>query len=326
MNNFIGVLTSPWAIEPAKLLEIQAIYAARIRGDRIDIEAIEKRLGRPLANEPRAYTIDSGVAILPIEGVIAKKMNMFTQISGGTSTQIAAQSLQDALNDPSVHSIVLAIDSPGGTVDGTQDLANAVYAARQIKPVVTLASGCLCSAAYWIGSAAQSVFLADGTTQAGSIGVVSTHTDISGSQAAQGVKTSEITAGRYKRIASNYAPLSEEGRQTIQNQVDYTYSLFVEAVAKNRGVSTATVLRDMADGKVFVGKQAIDAGLADGIVTMPNLVSMLNKDRPAAKAASASAADRPKTRAELDQAAKNYMRSRPGTDYLSAVKAVERLA
>ena len=326
MNNFINIINAPWAIEPGKLLEIQAIYATRLRGEKIDLEAIEKRLGRPLANEPKAFDIIDGVAVLPIEGIIAKRMNLFTQISGGTSTQIAAQSLQSALLDPSVHSIILSIDSPGGTVDGTEALANAVHAARLQKPVVTLASGTICSAAYWIGSAAQSVFLADGTTQAGSIGVVSTHTDISGSQAAQGVKTSEITAGRYKRIASNYAPLSEEGRQTIQNQVDYTYSLFVEAVAKNRGVSTATVLRDMADGKVFVGKQAIDAGLADGIVTMPKLVSMLNNDRTATKAASASAANRPKTRAELDQAAKNYMRSRPGTDYLSAVKAVERLA
>ena len=322
MKNFIGVLTSPWAIEPAKLLEIQSIYAARLRGDKIDIEAVEKRLGRPMVNEPRPYTIDSGVAVLPIEGVIAKKMNMLTQISGGTSTQLAAQSLQDALNDPAVHSIVLAIDSPGGTVDGTQALANAVYAARQIKPVVALASGCICSAAYWIGSAAQSVYLADGTTMAGSIGVVTSHTDISGAQTAQGIKTTEIAAGKYKRIASNYAPLTQDGRQSIQDQVDYTYSLFVDAVAKNRGVSAGVVLRDMADGKVFVGKQAIDAGLADGIVALPVLVGMLNKSRSTGKATQ-GATVQPMTRAALDRAAKSYMVDNPGTDYVAALKLVQ---
>jgi hypothetical protein len=101
VNNFINIINAPWAIEPGKLLEIQAIYATRLRGEKIDLEAIEKRLGRPLANEPKAFDIIDGVAVLPIEGIIAKRMNLFTQISGGTSTQIAAQSLQSALLDPS---------------------------------------------------------------------------------------------------------------------------------------------------------------------------------------------------------------------------------
>ena len=139
MNNFINIINAPWAIEPGKLLEIQAIYATRLRGEKIDLEAIEKRLGRPLANEPKAFDIIDGVAVLPIEGIIAKRMNLFTQISGGTSTQIAAQSLQSALLDPSVDSIILSIESPGGTVDVTEALANAVHAARLHKPVVTLA-------------------------------------------------------------------------------------------------------------------------------------------------------------------------------------------
>ena len=321
MTYTLNIINAPWAIEPAKLLEIQAIYAGYLRGEQIDIEAIEKRLGRPLVNEPKAYTIESGVAVLPIEGIVAKRMNLLTQISGGTSSQRAAQSLETALHDSSVHSIILAIDSPGGTVDGTELLANSVAAARSVKPVVTLASGMMCSAAYWIGSAAQSVYLADSTTQAGSIGVVATHTDISGAQAAQGIKTSEITAGRYKRIASSYAPLSPAGRQSMQDQVDYTYSVFVEAVAKNRGVGTDKVLRDMADGRVFVGKQAIDAGLADGIVTLPKLVDMLNKNRTGTKSPPPEPV-LPATRAEVDQAAKAYMQRNPDASYLAAVKAV----
>ena len=273
----LDVLTAPWAIEPAKLLEIQAIYATHLRGDKIDISAVEAKLGRPLANEPAPYQVQDGVAIIALDGVIAKRANLFMQISGGTSSELIGRDFKTALSDPDVHSIILAIDSPGGTVDGTISLADLVVAST--KPVVALASGTMASAAYWIGSAANAVYITDATTVVGSIGVVATHTDVSQSQATQGIKTTEIAAGKYKRIASSYEPLSIEGRQTIQDQVDYTYALFVDAVAKQRGTSTDKVLTDMADGRIFIGQQAIDAGLVDGVSTLDALVQQLNANR-----------------------------------------------
>jgi len=275
----LDILNAPWAIEPAKLHEIQAIYATHLRGDKIDIAAVEQRLGRPLANEPKRYEILDGVAVLPIEGVLAKRANLFMQISGGCSMQMAERDLRDALADPHVHSIILSIDSPGGTVDGTQTLANAVRAGQAIKPIVTLASGTMASAAYWIGSAAQAAYISDATTNVGSIGVVAKHVDVSRAEEQSGVKTTEIYAGKFKRIASQHAPLTEEGRQSIQDAVDYTYSLFVQAVAEQRGVTTEKVLNDMADGRVFIGQQAIDAGLVDGVSTLDALVAQLNQDR-----------------------------------------------
>lgn len=273
----LDILTAPWAIEPAKLLEIQAIYATHLRGDKIDIASVEAKMGRPLNHQQLRYFIQDGVAILPIEGVIAKRMNLFSQVSGGSSSELIARDLRDIMNDPAAHSVILLIDSPGGTVDGTETLASIVASAQ--KPVVALASGTMASAAYWIGSAAQAVYIAENTTVVGSIGVVATHTDVSKAEEARGVKTTEIFAGQYKRIASNYAPLTKEGRQTMQDQVDYTYSLFVSAVARHRGVSTDIVLEKMADGRIFIGQQAIDAGLVDGVSTLDDLVVQLNHDR-----------------------------------------------
>lgn len=323
MNNLITLLSAPWAIEPAKLVEIRAIYGARLQGQKADIEAVEARLGRPLQNQSTvAYTVQDGVAVLPIEGIIAKRMNMLTQISGGTSSQLAAQALQTAIKDPGVHSIILSIDSPGGTVDGTQALADVVFAARSSgKPIVALADGAMCSAAYWVGSAAQAAYIADSTTQVGSIGVVTSHTDISGAQAAQGVKTTEISAGKYKRIASQYTALSPDGRQSLQDSIDYTYSLFVDAVAKNRNVSSKTVLSKMADGRVFMGQQAVDAGLVDGIETLDSLVSRLNTNRKTG-ATLKQVKVVPQIRAELDQATKAHMKAHPGIDYVTAFKVV----
>lgn len=275
----LDVLTAPWAIQPDKLLEIQAIYATHLRGEKIDIAAVEQRLGRPLDNQAKAYEVIDGVAIIPMEGVLAKRANLFMQISGGMSTQLLERDLRAALADSSVHSIILSVDSPGGAVDGTMTLANVVSQGRATKPIVTLASGVMASAAYWIGSAADAAYITDGTTQVGSIGVVATHTDISRQQEAAGVKTTEIFAGKYKRIASNYAPLTDAGRATLQEQVDYYYSLFVAAVAQQRGVSEEKVLSDMADGRVFIGQQAIAAGLVDGVSTLDALVVQLNQDR-----------------------------------------------
>lgn len=273
------VLNAPWAIEPAKLLEIQGIYETHLRGEKIDIAAVEASLGRPLDNKKSSYQVVDGVALVPIEGVMAKKMNLFAQISGGTSTQIIRNQLIEATNDPSVHSIILLVDTPGGTVDGTQLLADGIRDAGKVKPTVALACGCMASAGYWAGSAASKVYISDLTTAVGSIGVVTSHMDVSRAEEARGVKTTEITAGKYKRIASQYAPLTAEGLKSMQDQVDYLYGIFVDAVANNRGVSTEKVLADMADGRIFVGQQAIDAGLVDGVATLDALISQLNADR-----------------------------------------------
>lgn len=279
----LDIVTAPWALQPEKLLEIRAIYETHLRGEKIDIKAVEARLGQPLANEQKPYAVIDGVAVVPVIGVLAKRANLFMQISGGTSTQIVGDWLNQAALDNAVSAIILEIDSPGGQVDGVQALAQQVARVRAAgKPVVAWISGLAVSGAYWIASATERVLMADNTTVVGSIGVVATHVDVSGREQQLGVKTTEITAGKYKRIASSYAPLSEEGRQTLQGQVDAIYSVFVEDVAGNRGVSVEDVLNRMADGRVFIGQQAIEAGLVDGVSTLDALIDSL---KPGAGAA-----------------------------------------
>lgn len=271
----IDILTAPWAIIPEKLLEIQNIYLSHLRGNQIDIKAIEAQIGKPLENQKKPYEIIEGVAILPIEGVLAKRMNLFTEISGGTSMQLIERDFKAALADAQVKSILLIIDSPGGTVDGTEELANVIYRNRGQKRIVAHADSLMGSAAYWIGSAADEIVMSGNCTQVGSIGVVATHLDISGAEEKAGFKTTEIVAGKYKRIASSYAPLSDEGKATIQDIVDHIYSIFIRDVARNRGVSEAQAL-NMADGKIFLGQKAIDAGLADEMGDLGSLVSRLS--------------------------------------------------
>jgi signal peptide peptidase SppA len=270
----LDVVNAPWAITPEYLREIRGIYETHLRGEKISIPDVEAKLGRPLEKPETAMEVIDGVAVVRLDGPLARRMNLMGRVSGGTSTELIARDLRQAADDPSIKGIVLDINSPGGTVDGTQELAGLVDALP--KPVVALARGVMASAAYWIGSAADAVYLADRTTAVGSIGVVATHVDVSRAEQAAGIKTTEITAGRYKRIASNYQPLTDEGRSAIQDQVDAIYSVFVEDVAINRKTSIDDALTRMADGRIFIGDAAIAAGLADGYSSLDLLISGLS--------------------------------------------------
>jgi signal peptide peptidase SppA len=277
--NLADFLGSPWAISRDKLGALQ-LAVARLQDGH---DAAERGNGAPLRME-RGYEIADGVAVIQIAGIITKRASLFTRFFGGTASEQVAVSLQQALADHTVKAIVLHIDSPGGAVDGTADLADAVFAARGQKPVIALADGLMASAAYWIGSAAGKIYSTGETTAVGSIGVVAAHLDVSGLEGRIGVKTTEIYAGKYKRIASSYKPLTDEGRKTIQEHVDYLYSVFVGAVAKHRGVSEESVQENMADGRIFIGSQAIRAGLVDGVATLAGLVAQYGSGRPASGA------------------------------------------
>lgn len=275
MTRLIDLVSAPWAITPLMHSEVLGIYNRHVRGEKIDLDSLAASIGRPLKNEPKGYENRNGVAILPIEGVIAKRMTLLGSISGGTSTSHAAAEFSRAMDDPQIKAVVLSIDSPGGAVDGTQEFASLVASYRGVKPIVSHTDGMMASAAYWIGSAADSVWISGDTTQVGSIGVVATHRDTSGADAADGVKTTEVVSGKYKRIASSTGPLTADGLAYMQAQTDAIYAAFLGDVAKNRGVGVDHAHDVMADGRIFIGRAAIDAGLADGVSTLDALVNRL---------------------------------------------------
>lgn len=272
----IDLMNAPWALTPDAHAEMIAIYQTHLKGDKIDIAAIEARLGRPLNNARKSYDVVDGVAVLSIDGIIAKRMNLLTQVSGGTSLELLGQEFDAALADGAVHSILLAVDSPGGATMGLQEVGEAIFAARGQKPIVALTDGMMCSAAYWLASAADAVYIASDTTMVGSIGVIYQHVDRSGADAQAGLKRTEVYAGKYKNALSDAAPLSEDGRADIQAKVDTLYSLFVSTVARNRGVDSHAVLDGMADARVFLGRDAVKAGLVDGVSSIASLIRDLN--------------------------------------------------
>lgn len=276
----LDIMTSPWAITPNKLQEIRQVYATHLRGPKIDLKELKGNAAFGLSESPddlRGYAVDGGVAVITVADVLTKNRTLFSYLFGGTSMRDIGDAFRNAMSDQDVHSIVLHIDSPGGTVDGTEELANLISAERGRKPVVAVADGMMASAAYWVGSSADRIYISGETTEIGSIGVVATHLDTSKWEDDMGVKFTEITAGKYKRIASMHKPLSDEGRTYIQDQVDAIYKVFVDSVAENRGRSVEQIL-EAADGKVFLGRAAVENGLADDVATLDQVINQLQED------------------------------------------------
>lgn len=271
--NVLDLLTAPWAIMPGYQEQLLAIYNRHIRGEGVDLQELEARRGAPLPGPVQGYEVRDGVAIVPIEGVMSPRMNLMANVSGGTSTELLARDVRAATADPKIKGIILKIHSPGGAVLGTQDAAAAVLAARGVKPVFTLVDGLMASAGVWVGSAAEERYISSMVDQVGSIGVAMQHVDKSRMQENAGIKVTDIYAGKYKRIATENAPLTEAGRADLQHTVDTIYSIFVGDVANHLGVSVEKVLSDMADGRLFIGQQAIDAGLVDGVASLDQLVA-----------------------------------------------------
>ncbi len=241
----------PWAIEEAAFSELLYKVEATSTDWRNDNEFAVERNKRN---------------VIQIFGILSQRPVFF----GGTSVLEITAALEKALVDSEVEQIILEIDSPGGSVDGIEALSDFIYQARGIKPIIAYVNSTAASAACWIATAASEVVLSSGTVRMGSIGVVAVHRDFSEFEKKIGIKTTEIAAGRYKRIVSSVRPLTDEGNKFLYDQVSFIYERFIEAVARNRGISIVEV-KNFAEGKIFIGQQAIDVGLADRIATLESL-------------------------------------------------------
>jgi signal peptide peptidase SppA len=249
-----------WALTPEKLTEVSCFIESLITGRETNFTA----LATQAVNSAGGYSIDDGVAVISVEGIIERRANMVGNFSGGVSTQMLAGAICQAGEDPAVDGIVLDIDSPGGSALAPEEVAQAIVQARKSKPVVAWTGGQLCSAAYWIAAGCDHI-VAMPTAIVGSIGVACVHYDRSVADEQEGIKRTILYAGKYKRIASDEKPLSDEGRAYLQSNVDKYFSLFVDAVATGRGMTVDEVLETMADGSTAIGQEGLDRGMVDMI-------------------------------------------------------------
>ncbi len=273
----IDMLNAPWAIRPERFAAMHDIYGAHLRSDRIPHDKMVGLLDMGMVRKEEKERMRN-VAIISITGVLVKAPGLFDRLFYDANSMIEIrENIREALEEPAVDALLLYVDSPGGTVDGTQELARFIYESRGTKPIIAYTDGMIASAAYWIAAAADEIVISGDTVEIGSIGVAATHIDYSRADDRVGITVSEIYAGKYKRMVSENKPLNDEARQYLQEQVDQLYATFLEDVALLRGITVEQALA-MADGKIYIGKKALDAGLVDRVSTMDAAITYLSEN------------------------------------------------
>ena len=258
----------PLAIHRPKLDVILSVLGARI--GLADLAA-------PVGYTPAARALGppSGkVAVIPIHGTLVRRTSGIEAESGLASyTGIAAQ-LDAALASPEIAAILLDIDSPGGESGGVFDLADRIRAASEVKPIWAVANDMAFSAAYALASAAARVFVAR-TGGVGSIGVIAMHVDQSVKDAHDGVRYTAVFAGERKNDLNPHEPISNEAHAVLKAEVDRIYDLFVETVARHRGLDADAVRATEAG--LFFGPDAVATGLADAVGSLDDALTQLTQ-------------------------------------------------
>lgn len=269
-----AVAATPWAIHPSKGRAILEVLRERaIRGAPAALDAHDDEYERTQAErmtpaqDRKIAAQDGGVAVLPLLGVISQRMDMMTEFSGGTSTERFAKQFMSLVSNGDVKAIIIDVDSPGGAVTGTPELAEIIFNARGSKPIIAQVNSLAASAAYWIAAAASEVVCTP-TGEVGSIGVYTVHEDISKMLEAEGFKETFIYAGKYKVEGNPYEPLGDDAKAAMQSRVDDYYGMFLRDVAKGRGVSVSDVEKNYGQGRVFGAEDALKAGMIDRVGTM----------------------------------------------------------
>jgi signal peptide peptidase SppA len=253
--------STPWAILPAKYRTIQAFLHAKAEGRPVpEIAAAAPRKPQIVAN---------AVAVLPVYGVIGKRMNMIMDYSGGTSTDLLLASFRMALADPDVRAIVFDFDTPGGAVPGTPEAWEEIYQTRKIKPLIAQVNALAASCGYYLACGAEEIVsCVSGSTCC--IGCYAEHVSIGKALEMQGVEPELFVSSvsPFKAEFNEYELLSEAARAELQRVVDMEGERFVDAVAKGRGVTTKKVKADFGQGRVMDARAALAAGAIDRIGTL----------------------------------------------------------
>lgn len=283
MRNDVAALISairaqPWAIIPEYLEAIEAIavrafeddvlkllardgHAESMEASRMAVAALGTRL-----EGSRGSTIRNGSAVVPMIGTIFPRASMINASTGGTSLDALLHDVRVAEANPDVERIVLLVDSPGGIVSHVGEAADSLRAAS--KPIAAFVTGMGASLAYWLASQAGEIVL-DRSASVGSIGVVATTSRQEG-PGADGRRSYEIVSSGAPMKRPDLS--TEEGRASVQQEVDAIEAVFIADVAAGRRISVERVRESFGRGGMVSASRAVEVGMADRIGTLESVL------------------------------------------------------
>ncbi|MCB5311914.1 S49 family peptidase [Yersinia intermedia] len=246
-------------------------YASRQIMDSVKAVLVPRLMGEMSAtalmafepdDQPESEPIQTGsVAVIPVHGLLVPRRGQITQACTElTSYERIRAQFSKALNDPNVSEIVLDLYTGGGAVSGCKELADYIFASRDIKPITAIVNFNAYSAGYFIASACSRVVVSQ-TSGVGSIGVILEHMETSKMEEQIGLKFTTFYRGDFKNAGSPHEPLTDESITYLDQLIDDAYETFTSSVAQYRGIDVQRVIDTQA--RTFFGQAAVDAGLAD---------------------------------------------------------------
>jgi protease-4 len=248
------------------LLFVVILAAGCFANNRVSLwPSNDEALTTILVKKPAHHT-DNRVLLLDIEGPISEwgESRLFHQTE--PTTTIVRAKLEKAMQDPRIKAVVLRINSPGGTVTGTDIVYTQLKKYKNTAKVPFVASfmGLAASGGYYVACAADRIY-AHPTTLTGSIGVLIHSFGFAGLFQKIGMESRVIKAGKMKDMGNPFAQMSDEERAIWQGIVDDAYERFISVVAEGRPNLTVDKIRELADGRIYTATQAKKLGLVDQI-------------------------------------------------------------
>lgn len=266
LDNYSGV----WCIEPTRFSQVI---------DRVNSMNLAAHVA---AQQPRTIglgdqrfraTEGGSIAVIDVQGTMTKAGSSL----GGGGTVEARQAIRQAEKDPSIGSIIIRFDSPGGTVSGTADLAAEV--AKTTKPTIAFIEDLCCSAAMWVASQCDEVYANNATAMIGSIGTFMGLYDVSKALENEGIKAVVIKAGEFKGGGFPGMEITDAQIAEWQKQIDAIQAEFTAGIAKGRKLSTDQA-KSLVTGLTYVATEAQSLKLIDGIKTFDDVVAGLRSKTP----------------------------------------------
>lgn len=270
---FLHILTElycePWAIMPRVHEQICDIVKSHIDGTahdgRIKAFVVENEPTKP----DNFQVVDGNIAVIPIVGVIGKRISSLEKSSGITDIDEISKMVTDAVNDETIEGIMYDINSPGGMIAGVPEAAKIMSNASRVKPSVAYVDQLMASAALWLGVSARSIYASE-SAKIGSVGTYVAFLDSSKKFDTDGMKAVIIKSGKFKGMGMEGTSLTDEETALLQEMVDKTRAWFVAHILAHRSVPDSAM-----QGQAFFADDARRVGMVDMVGTQQDAVNEL---------------------------------------------------
>jgi protease-4 len=240
------------------------------------LRSIEDPYGEEIIEEGTSF---DKIAVLRLNGIIIDDGGTGNLLGGITySHQRFLDLLEHTAEDDSVQAVVLDVNTPGGGVVESAEVHDKVAALQEEydKPVYVSMGNTAASGGYYVSAPAEKI-VAHPATLTGSIGVIMESMNYAELADELGIDFNTIKSGEYKDIMSGSREMTDDERALLQDMIDEMYADFVDVIVDGRGMSEETV-RDLGDGRVYTGSQAVENGLVDELGSLDDTIAMVKED------------------------------------------------